>query len=49
MLISTSRKRIKAMLEDVERYHAEKISKADDKERERVQRLYDEYIKEVNK
>ena len=37
------------MLEDVERYHAEKISKADDKERERVQRLYDEYIKEVNK
>lgn len=46
MKIWTTKRRIKEMLEDVGRYHAERLSKSDNKECERVQRIYEEYQKE---
>ena len=46
--MSTHRKRMKALIEDIERYHAEKLSKSDEKEHERVKKLYEEILKGEN-
>ena len=36
---------MKELIEDIERYHAEKLATSDEKERERVKKLYKEIKK----
>lgn len=43
--MSTHKKRMKELIEDVERYHAERLAMSDKTERERVKKLYEEIIK----
>ena len=43
--MSTHKKRMKELIEDVERYHAERLAMSDEKERERVKKLYKEIMK----